>query len=230
MCGRYTETRRDKALLKSLGVELPAQDMFTPRYNIAPTQTAAVIVEAEDGHRTLRNFKWGLIPFWAKDEKIGANAINARCETLAEKPMFRASFKKKRCLVLADGFFEWQKVGDLKQPIYIRKRGGDPFVFGGLWDRWKSPTGMEVESFSIVTVEPNELAAKVHNRMPLMLDVESAIAWLNLKSSPELLGGFLGPYPAGAMECFPVSTVVNSPKNIGPQCVTPIAPITSVTN
>ena len=187
MCGRYTETRREKALLKRLGIELPEQDLFTPRYNIAPTQTAGVIVESEDGQRALRNFKWGLIPFWAKDEKIGSNAINARCETLAEKPMFRTSFKKRRCLVLADGFFEWQKVGNLKQPMYIRKRDGEPFVFGGLWDRWKSPAGTEVESFSIVTVEPNELASKIHNRMPLMLDVEQSNAWLNPKSTPDQL-------------------------------------------
>ena len=214
---------------KKLFSKLSASNcLFTPRFNIAPTQTAAVIVEGENGERTLKNFKWGLIPFCAKDEKIGSNAINARCETLAEKPMFRTSFKKRRCLVLADGFFEGQKVGNLKQPIYIRKLGGEPFLFGGLWDRWKSPSGNEVQSFSIVTVEPNALAAKIHNRMPLMLDGEQAIAWINPKSTPELLTPLLVPYSADKMECFPVSTVVNSPMNIGPQCVTPIAPITSV--
>jgi putative SOS response-associated peptidase YedK len=229
MCGRYTETRREKAYLQRLGI-IPAKpempDLFVPRFNIAPTQLASVIIQADDGTRSIRQFKWGLIPSWATDEKIGARAINARGDTVAEKPMFRASFKNRRCLVLSDGFFEWQKLGNLKQPMYIRLRGGEPFVFGGLWDRWKSPSGAEIESFSILTVEPNELAAKIHDRMPLMLDTENALAWLDSKSTPEQLGGLLKPYSADAMEAFAVSPIVNSPKNIGPECVAPmVAPV-----
>lgn len=211
-----------------MGVEVPEKDLFAPRYNIAPTQMVAVIAEDKDGVRSLRQFKWGLIPFWAKDEKIGNSLINARAETIATKPAFRKSFEKCRCLVLADGFFEWQKLGALKQPMYLRKRNGEPFMFGGLWDRWKAPDGREVESFSIVTVEPNELAAKIHNRMPLMLDGDNGLTWVNRQSTPDQISRLLTPYPAERMECLPVSTIVSSPKYDGPECIAPISQITAV--
>lgn len=214
-----------------MGLAGPEADFFVPRYNIAPTQTAWIVVESEDGKRELHQSKWGLIPFWAKDAKIGNSLINARSETVATKPAFRTSFKKKRCLVLADGFYEWAPVGlptaeppkkgAAKQPMYIRHRGASQFVFGGLYDRWKSPEG-EVESFSIITVEPNELMIPIHNRMPLMLEEKAYGAWLNPKTSPADLTDLLKPYPTDGMECYAVSTMVNSPRNIGAQCIEPM--------
>src|SRR5690349_9600831 len=154
MCGRYTDTRRNKRMLAQMGVEATQFD-FAPRYNIAPTQEAWMVA-ARDTSLELRCARWGLIPPWAKDEKVGNSLINARSETVATKPSFREAYKKRRCLVLADGFYEWQKTPDGKQPIYLRMREGEPFAFGGLWEQW-SDVSREIESFCIVTVEPNAL-------------------------------------------------------------------------
>ena len=195
--------------------------MFTPRYNIAPTQNAAIVIAADDGPR-LQVARWGLIPSWAKDAATGSSLINARAETVATKPAFRSAFKRRRCLVLADGFFEWQKIGAGKQAMYLRKRDGVPFMFGGIWERWTPPDGPEVQSFSIVTVAPNELAARVHDRMPLILDESDFSAWLDPKTGPETLTALLRPCPAEGMEAYPVSSYVNSPRNIGPDCVAPL--------
>jgi putative SOS response-associated peptidase YedK len=134
MCGRYTDTRRNKTMLARLGVEADLD--FTPRYNIAPTQDAWIVTQSDDGTRILKRARWGLIPFWAKDEKIGNSLVNARSDSVATKPAFRSAYKKKRCLVLADGFYEWQKMPTGEQPFYIRVREGGPFAFGGLWERW----------------------------------------------------------------------------------------------
>jgi putative SOS response-associated peptidase YedK len=199
-----------------MGVQ--ADFAFGPRYNIAPTQNAWIVSEKE-GCLNLKQARWGLIPFWAKDEKIGNNLINARSETVAAKPAFRAAFKKRRCLVLADGFFEWKKSPEGKQPTYIRLREGRQFAFGGIWERWTKPDGAELETFSIITVEPNELCSTVHDRMPLILREDDFPAWLDSKTSAEVLPDFLRPYPASDMECFPVSTLVNSPRNENIKCV-----------
>jgi putative SOS response-associated peptidase YedK len=219
MCGRYTDTKRDKQFLVRMGIEQAEID-FVPRYNLAPTQTAPVIAWHEDGRPELRRSRWGLIPFWAKDEKIGSSLINARAEGIATKPAFRTSFRKKRCVVLADGFFEWQKVPGGKQPVYIHLKSGEPFVFGGLWDRWQ-----ELETFSIITVEPNELLSSVHTRMPLILPPENIERWLDPKTSAEELASLLRPYAADRMEFFPVSRQVNTPRIDSPELIQRVDPI-----
>lgn len=216
MCGRYTDTRRDKQFLVRMGIEQAEID-FVPRYNLSPAQEATIILHSQNGPE-LKRARWGLIPSWAKDEKVGNSLINARCETLASKPAFRHAFKKGRCLVLADGFYEWQKVPGGKQPIFIRLKDGKQFAFAGLFERWKSREG-EVLSFSIITVPPNELVAPVHDRMPLILP-ESVIArWLDPQTSTDELQALLMPYVADEMECYPVSPLVNSPENELPICI-----------
>jgi len=222
MCGRYTDTRRDKRLLVRMGLEHAAQAEidFVPRYNVAPTQQASIVVNGQNGTE-LRRARWGLIPWWAKDEKIGNSLINARGDTLGSKAAFRDSFRKRRCLVIADGFYEWQKLGSgrvpLKQPVYIRLKGGVQFGFAGLWDRWKG-----VESFSIVTVEPNELLAPIHDRMPMLLQEEDYAKWLDAETSVEELQSMLKPYPSKEMEHYPVRPLVNSAAIDSPECVKPL--------
>jgi putative SOS response-associated peptidase YedK len=212
MCGRYTDTKRDKQFLVRMGIEQTEID-FVPRYNLAPTQLGSIVVQDENGLE-LRRARWGLIPFWAKDEKIGNSLINARGESVATKPAFRSAFKKRRCLVLADGFYEWQKMAGGKQPIYTRMKEGKAFAFAGLWDRWK-----EMETFSIITVEPNELCAKVHDRMPLILPEEVLAKWLDERTPMEEVGSLLKPYCAEEMESFPVGKMVNAPRIDSPECV-----------
>lgn len=227
MCGRYTDTKRDKQFLVRMGIEQAEID-FVPRYNLAPTQTASVVAwggergasgEKNEGRPELRRARWGLIPFWAKDEKIGNSLVNARAEGIATKPAFRNSFKKRRCVVLADGFFEWQKVAGGKQPMYIHMKEGRTFVFGGLWDRWN-----DLETFTIVTVDANELCSKVHDRMPLILREEAIARWLDPKTPLEEVSGLMRPYAAEEMDLFPVSTVVNTPKVDSAECVRRVEP------
>ena len=213
MCGRYTDTKRDKQFLVRMGIEQAEID-FVPRYNLAPTQSASVLACTDDGRPELRRSRWGLIPFWAKDEKIGNSLINARAETIATKPAFRTSFRKKRCLIVADGFFEWQTVPGGKQPLYIHMKDGAPFVFGGLWDRWG-----DLETFSIITVRPNELLSTVHTRMPLILPEDAIQRWLDPATSPDQITSLLQPYAAEKMELFPVSKLVNTPHADTPDCI-----------
>lgn len=220
MCGRYTDTRRDKQFLVRMGVQAGLE--FTPRYNIAPTQDAWIVTQREDGTRESKRARFGLIPFWAKDEKIASSLINARFETVASKPAFRSAYKKRRCLVLADGFYEWQKRPDGKQPFYIRMREGKQFAFGGLWEHWREGE-KNVESFCIITVEPNELCAKVHDRMPLILREEDFASWLDTKTTMEQLASLLKPYCAAEMETFPVSKLVNNARNESERCVEAVA-------
>ncbi|HEV8542279.1 MAG TPA: SOS response-associated peptidase [Verrucomicrobiae bacterium] len=218
MCGRYTDTRRDKALLVRMGVSASEQLAFTPRYNIAPTQNAWTVARREDGAHELRQARWGLIPSRADDKKIGNSLINARSESIATKSLFRDAYRKRRCLVLADGFYEWQKTSGGKQPIYIRMREGRGFAFGGLWERWRDGERL-VESFCIITVEPNELCATIHDRMPLILRGEDFAKWLDPSIGPAGLSALLKPYAAAEMECFPVSKLVNTPANESAACV-----------
>jgi putative SOS response-associated peptidase YedK len=215
MCGRYTDTKRDKQFLVRMGVANAEQVEidFVPRYNLAPTQQASVVMFGENGPE-LRRARWGLIPFWAKDEKIGNNLINARGDTVASKPAFRSSFKKRRCLVLADGFFEWQKVATGKQPIYFRFREGKQFVFAGLWDRWN-----DVDSFTIITTEPNSLCGKTHDRMPVILGEPDFKGWLDTTTPIEEVASLIRPHPPDEMEAYPVSRIVNGPKVDSLECV-----------
>lgn len=187
---------------------------FAPRYNVAPTQEASIVVRGKEGVE-LRRARFGMIPFWAKDEK--SMLVNVRDDTLANKPVFRNSFQKRRCLVLADGFYEWQKLGKFKQPVYFRLKGGGQFVFGGLRERWN-----DVETFSIVTVSPNELVTPIHDRMPLIVKEADAGKWLERETSLEEVAAMLKPFPSVAMECHPVRPMVNNAQIDSPECIAPI--------
>ena len=199
----------------------PSLSKSSPRYNIAPTQS--VIVINDTGQRQLVQMRWGLIPSWAKAESIGNRMINARAETIADKPAFRAALKKRRCIIPADGFYEWQKQGKLKQPVRIVLKTREPFGFAGLWEHWKPPAGDEVLSCTIITTEANELLKQVHERMPVILARKDEEAWLdpNTQEAEKVLP-LLKPYPANLMEFYPVSRVVNSPANDTADCIAPI--------
>ena len=224
MCGRFTLWLQFGDLIKAFP-EFEFSDVLEPRYNIAPTQSVAVV--PNDGERQVRLFHWGLVPFWAKDPSIGNRMINARGETAAEKPAFRAAYQRRRCLILADGFYEWQKVpGErTKTPTYIRMASGDPFAFAGLWEVWRPKTDSEDEvaplaSCTIITTRPNELVAPIHNRMPVILPRDSYDRWLTPEVVPSRsLDELLVPYPAEAMIAHPVSRYVNSPGNDSPLCI-----------
>jgi putative SOS response-associated peptidase YedK len=215
MCGRYTLTTPPSVVAEHF--QVPELPNFPPRYNIAPTQQA-LVVRAGQGRRELVLLRWGLIPSWAKDPAIGARMINARAEGIAEKPSFRRAWKEKRCLVPADGFYEWQKDGKRKQPYYIRRRDGAPFAFAGLWERWQG--GEEIlDTFTIITTAPNEVIAPIHNRMPVIVPEAAYDRWLDPdeRGDPELLV----PYPDEELTAYPVSTVVNSPIHDDARCVEP---------
>jgi putative SOS response-associated peptidase YedK len=223
MCGRFTMTI-DPAQLRDAFPWLDIREDWEPRYNIAPTQPVAVV--ANRGDNRLDFFRWGLIPAWAKDPSIGNRMINARAETLAEKASFRIAYRRRRCLVLADGFFEWRMEADTKrkQPMYIRLKTGEPFGFAGLWETWNSPDGSQVLSCTIITTEPNELVGEIHNRMPVILERQAYSAWLDpAEKRPQDLQDLLKPYPSGELVAYPVSTMVNSPANDHPGCVLPLA-------
>lgn len=219
MCGRYTlSTPAD--LLGDL-FELEEVPQLLPRFNIAPTQEAPVLrVLSSGAKRQLELLRWGLVPFWAKDPAIGNRMINARAESVGEKPAFRNSFKRRRCLVLADGFYEWKATGGRKQPYFFGLEGGEPFGFAGLWDRWEKGDEGPLESFTIITTEPNEIVAPVHRRMPVILELGDYATWLDPEiEEPEQLVGLLKPFSGSRLSSYAVSTYVNNPANEGPQCV-----------
>ncbi len=223
MCGRFTLALDLEGLRQSFPwLTLPERDL-TPRYNIAPTQPVAVV--ANNHPDRLDFFVWGLIPSWAKDPTIGSRLINARAETLAEKPAFRNAYRRRRCLILADGFYEWRKeVGTTrKTPMYIRMKSGEPFAFAGLWEAWNSPLGDLVLSCTIITTTPNELLAPIHDRMPAILPREAYDEWLDPNDRrPADLAPLLRPYPAREMEAYAVSMQVNNPAYDGPECIVPV--------
>jgi len=223
MCGRYTLSAPSD-LIEDL-MELEESIELQPRFNIAPTQEAPVVLQRDSSaSRRLETLRWGLVPFWAKDRSIGDRMINARSETVVEKPAFRASFKRKRCLVVADGFYEWQVTGGPKQPFFFRLTSREPFAMAGLWDRWdKGADGSSLETFAILTTEPNSVVEPVHKRMPVILERADYAAWLDPDGQDtDRLQEFLVPYPHTEMEGIPVSTYVNNPANQGPRCVEPI--------
>jgi putative SOS response-associated peptidase YedK len=208
-------------LLFDLGVQ-DVPDDLTPRFNIAPTQSLAVVREAVKGDRRFDWLRWGLIPSWAKDPAIGNRTINARAETVAEKPAFRSAFRRRRCLVLADGYYEWRKEGKTKQPFYIRMRDEGPFAFAGLWERWSPDGGEEnlLETCTLITTDANELTRSIHDRMPVILSPDDYANWLDPQfDDREELLSLLCPYDSKVMQADPVSTHVNSPKHDDPECV-----------
>lgn len=210
MCGRYTLVKPAKAIEERFGVQVE-KDSYHETYNAAPTQTLPVI--SNENAKTASYYKWGLIPFWAKDASIGNKMINARAETLAEKPAFKKSLQSKRCLVIADGFYEWQKIGKNKQPYRITLKNNDLFAFAGLWDTWKNEEGNRIYTFSIITTSPNELMEKIHDRMPVILPQKYEKEWINDSLKLEEAMAMLQPYDANAMQAYQVSTMVNSPSN-----------------
>lgn len=217
MCGRFTLTVDPAELREWLElIDVPAQ--LTPRYNIAPTQPVAVVTSPTD--RKVEIFQWGLIPSWSKDPSMGSRLINARAETVHEKPAFRAPFQRKRCLILADGFFEWKALDKGKQPYFIHLKSGKPFAFAGLWDHWTSPEGDERMTCTIITCEPNDLMAQLHNRMPVILDKDVMWDWLDPAATPIALKALLIPY-AGRLEAYPVARLVNKPDYDAPDCIQP---------
>ena len=216
MCGRYSFAVEDALILERFGLRVRTA-IYKARYNCAPSQKLAVISSETPGE--LGFFRWGLIPSWAKEAAIGNKLINARAETLAEKPSFRNAFRNQRCLVPATGFFEWQRNAD-KTPYCIRLKNGDPFCFAGLWERWINPGGEIIHSYTIITTQPNSLMEKIHDRMPAIIPREEEQHWLSLKPDP-LLADLLKPYPADRMEAFPVSKLVNSPGNDTPEILEP---------
>jgi putative SOS response-associated peptidase YedK len=223
MCGRFTLFVDPKDLMRMFpGFEVPAE--WTPRFNIAPTQPVAVV--PNNGQNKIEFFRWGLIPAWAKDPKIGNRMINARAETLAEKPSFRVAYRRRRCLILADGFYEWRKDSGrkTKTPMYIRLESGEPFAFAGLWEAWRAPDDQTTLSCTIITTVPNDLVKEIHNRMPVILDPAAYDLWLDpAERSAGELDEWLRPYPAEQLLAYPVSTFVNSPANDAPACVAPMA-------
>jgi putative SOS response-associated peptidase YedK len=220
MCGRYFLTTPGAVLAETF--ELATAPELRPRWNIAPTQSVPIVRAAGEGGRELAVVRWGLVPFWAKEAAIGNRLINARAESLGEKPAFSDSFRKRRCLIPADGFYEWKREGAGKQPWLLRLRGGGVFGFAGLWSRWQDPAaGAALESCAIVTTAPNELAATVHDRMPVVLPRARYGAWLDSAADPSALASLLVPFPAAEMEAFPVSRLVNSPSHDEPACIEP---------
>lgn len=210
MCGRFVR----KCSLDEIKDEFDIFEIqwaWEPSYNIAPGQNVAGIID--DKKTILTTFRWGLIPWWAKEESIGYKMINARAETLAEKRSFSKAFKTQRCLIVADGFYEWRKVNTKKFPMYIHLRSGKPFGFGGLYDTWRSPDGKTVISCTIITTEPNDVVQPLHNRMPVIIPREDRSLWLDRTvQEPDELMPLLKPYDSAEMEAYDVSMQVNSPK------------------
>ena len=221
MCGRFTLTV-DPAELQEAFADYSFPSNFAARYNIVPSQPVLAI--PNDGRNAADFFVWGLIPSWSKDPAIGGRLINARGETIAEKPSFRSGFKYKRCLIPADGFYEWKSQPGTKTkiPHFIHMKARVPFAFAGLWDEWHSPDGSSIRSCTIITTEPNTLMAGIHNRMPVILNRRDYAAWLETTpQTPERLLLLIKPFPADKMSAYPVSTMVNSPTNDRAELITP---------
>ena len=223
MCGRFTLVAPGDAIAELFN--LAGAPAISPRYNIAPTQPVAGIrISQKDKARELTHFHWGLIPRWAKDSSIGSKMINARSETAAEKPSFRAAMRYRRCLIPADGFYEWRKVNGRKQPMRIQIKDGGLFAIAGLWEHWQSRDGSEIESCTLLTTNPNEKLKQVHNRMPVIIHPDNYELWLDpAVQDPADVQHLLRPYPAEEMGFYPVSTHVNSPHNEDPSCIEPLA-------
>jgi len=221
MCGRFTLTLEPGELQALLDLG-PFIHIVQPRYNIAPTQPVPIV--KDPATRAVELYRWGLVPFWSRDLEIGSRLINARAETATEKPAFRAAFKYRRCLILADGFYEWKKElqGQAKTPYLFKLKDDGPFTFAGLYEHWEPPEGGELHTCTILTCEPNELVGRMHNRMPVMLDAEARWRWLDPVMDPRSLQALLKPYPADQMKAYPVSKAVNSPGNDMPDVVDPV--------
>jgi len=221
MCGRYTLFAEFDEILDRFDIEASIdQELYNPSYNIAPSHSVLSVIN--DGTRNrLGYLRWGFVPTWAKDEKIGYKMINARAETLAEKPSFREAYKHRRCLVVADSFYEWKKGADnSKTPMRITLKSEKLFAMAGIWERWKTPEGKPLFTCSIITTTSNELMKDIHDRMPVILNKEDEQTWLDPKlDDVSKISHLLKPLPADHMEAYEVSTMVNSPRNNSPQLI-----------
>lgn len=222
MCGRFTVAVTADELVEEFGTIEPPFDIH-PRFNIAPTQIAPVLLRSDDGGLKLRGYRWGLLPPWVSDESSGSRMINARAESLAQKPAFRDAFERRRCLVPADGWFEWRRQGKLKIPMWIHLRSRRPFAFAGLWERWRSgPAAEWVRSFTIVTTEAAPAVRHIHDRMPVLLSTAQRLRWLDPATPLPELAELARPYAGDDLEAWAVSRLVNSPENDVPQCLEPV--------
>jgi putative SOS response-associated peptidase YedK len=222
MCGRFTQRSRLNLLLQQFAIQDCDLQELSPRYNIAPTQEIAAVRANASGQRQLGLFRWGLVPSWADDPKIGYRLINARADTVATKPSFRSAFKQRRCLIPADGFYEWKKEGKEKQPYLIEVGDSQVFAFAGLWESWHGEQGPPLESCTIITTDANPLMSELHDRMPVILSPNDYQAWLDPQNlDREGLEKLLDPYPADEMQYRPVSKTVNNARNEGPECIEP---------
>jgi len=223
MCGRYS-LASDLAELQLRFGFVTDLEALEKRYNIAPTQPAPVVV-LRDGVPVLSLMRWGLVPSWRREEKGARPIINARAEGIENKPTFKHLLSSRRCLVLADGFYEWggKREGRLsaRVPYRFTLRSGEPFAFAGLWDVWRAPTGGGTETFTIITTGANELVGRIHDRMPAILDPETALEWIDARREWRELRAMLKPYPSSEMTAYRVSELVNSPRNDSPQCIVP---------
>jgi putative SOS response-associated peptidase YedK len=219
MCGRFTLRAPPQAIVDEF--ERPVLPPYVPRWNIAPTQQVLAI-RMDNGQPEMAMLRWGLIPSWAEDPKKPPLLINAKAETAATKPAFRAAFKRRRCLILVDGYYEWQKAGKLKQPYYHRLKSDTPFAFAGLWERWDKGE-QPIESCTILTTDANEVAAAVHDRMPVILGRDTRQVWLDPHiDDPAALQQLLRPFPAAEMTAYQVNPIVNKSGNEGPDCIAPL--------
>lgn len=220
MCGRFFLAVTPEELAHLFAIDSPPA--LSPRYNIAPTQEVLTVRADREGGRCWATTTWGLVPSWAEDQKIGSRLINARGETVAEKPSFRSAFRRRRCLIPASGFFEWHRAGSQRIPYLLHMKDGRPFALAGLWERWQSPEGTPLETCTILTTEANEVVAELHDRMPVILPPARFDEWL--QRSPlgdDRLQQLLTPFPAAKMESFQVSQQVNRAGNDDPSLIEP---------
>ncbi|MDQ0484087.1 SOS response-associated peptidase [Guptibacillus hwajinpoensis] len=224
MCGRFSLTTELDQLIERFQIEQMSIDDYVPRYNIAPSQQIPAVIKADGGNR-LGTLRWGLIPFWAKDASISNKLINARSETAHEKASFKHALKRRRCLLLSDGFYEWKREDNRKVPMHIQVKRGEPFAMAGLWEKWKS--GNEaVYTCTILTTGANELMENIHTRMPVILKKEMEDLWLDSDvNDVTILENVMQPFPSKEMNAYEVSTLVNSPTNDEPECIVPIEEI-----
>lgn len=235
MCGRYGVTATAEEIAETFEADQQDLPELRPRYNLAPTQWAPVVRREGDERRHVRLLRWGLVPFWADDATIGNRLINARAETAATKPAFRSAFRRRRCLVVADGFYEWEPRDGGKQPWFVGPAEGGPIAFAGLWEQWQSQGeaagsassgegAAPLETFTILTTEANERLARLHERMPVILPPETWSAWLDPDRSRDEVRALLAPYPASATTMWPVGKRVNNPRHDDPTVLEPVEP------
>ena len=221
MCGRFIQKSERRIITEEFYISEFLNEVITS-YNIAPGQKAGIIFN--DSSNKYAQYQWGLVPSWAKDPAIGNRMINARAETLSEKPSFKAAFRNRRCLIPADGFYEWKKEGNFKVPYFIYQKSKKPLSLAGLWESWKSPDGNSLCTFTIVTTEANELLRELHDRMPVILPPDKREVWLSPENTDiQALSAFLTPVDEAALEFYEISRFVNSPQNNSPQCIAPVS-------